>query len=340
MVLVDVLLRPPVSRLWDMGSALHRKLYQSGLLPKKTLPKPVISIGNWTMGGTGKTPITDWFMDLAQSKNKKIIVLSRGYGRSSLKTEEVLLTSSSKQVGDEPLLLKMHHPDCPIFVGSSRYEAGMEALKKYQPDFFVLDDGFQHHQLERKINIVLIDATQGPVKHKVFPVGWARESEECLQYADWIIHTKTNFVDSDILQLRREWLEGLVKNPKNILSAEYRLSGYFDEKNRKIDTNKQEKVMAMAGVAQPENFFREIRKDFSVVDERGLEDHQEYTDAMIRSLVTELKQKQIRWLVITEKDWVKLKEFKEILPFMLVMKRKMFIEESEGLSAFCSEVFA
>lgn len=341
-MLVDFLLRPPASLLWDVGSGLHRKLYQSGVLPKKTLPRPVISVGNWTMGGTGKTPFTDWLMGLALQKNKKIVVLSRGYGRNIKNCEEVhevLLSSKAKDVGDEPLLLKMHHPGCPIFVGRSRYEAGLEALKKYQPDFFILDDGFQHHQLQRKINIVLVDATQGPVKHKVFPVGWARESADCLQYADWIIHTKTNFVDNDVLELRRAWLHSLISDPKKILSAEYRLAGYFDWENKKIEVSKEDKALALAGIANADVFFKELRKDFTVLEEMPYADHQQYDRNMVRAIIQKIKDQQAKWLIVTEKDWVKLKDFAELNPYLLVVKRKMFIADSEALYAFCDQMF-
>ena len=338
-VLIDFLLRPPASFVWGTASDLHRKLYQSGVLPKKSLSKPVISVGNWTMGGTGKTPFTDWLLDLAKQQNKKTVVLSRGYGRSTAHTQEVLVSSEAREVGDEPLLLKMHHPEAPVFVGSSRYHAGQEALKKYQPDFFILDDGFQHHQLVRKTNIVLIDATQGPVKHKVFPLGWARESAECLQHADWIVHTKTNFVDEEVAELRRKWIESLLSKPIPILSAEYRLDGYFDFQNAAVTVNKTEKVFALAGIGQPEVFFKEVRKDFDVIQERPFADHQEYTGETVQELLREIKQRQARWLVVTEKDWVKLKEFKELHSSLLIVKRKMFIQESEALNAFRNQIF-
>lgn len=341
-MILDYLLRLPASALWKVGSGLHRKLYQSGVLPQQKLPKPVISVGNWTMGGTGKTPFTDWLMGIALQRNKKIVVLSRGYGRQSTnseKIEEVLTSSKAKAVGDEPLLLKMHHPEVAIFVGRSRYHAGLEALKKYQPDFFILDDGFQHHQLARKANIVLIDATQGPLKHKVFPLGWGRESEECLQYADWIIHTKTNFIDADILKLRREWLEGLVKDPKKILSAEYRLAGYFDFQNKKLEAKKEDKVLALAGIAHADVFFQGVRQDFSVLEEIPYSDHQEYTESMATELLAKIQTQGAKALVVTEKDWVKLKEFPQLVPYLWTVKRKIFIQDSEALHAFCDQMF-
>lgn len=334
------LLRAPVSFLWDFGSSLHRKLYEKSVLPKQKLPKPVVSVGNWTMGGTGKTPFTDWLIELAKQQNKKVAILSRGYGRISQLTEEVLTTSKVEDVGDEPLLLKMHHPECPIFVGRSRYLAGLKALEKYNPDFFILDDGFQHHQLERKTNIVLIDATQSPQKHKVFPLGWARESEDCLQYADWIVHTKTNFINTEDLTTRRKWLEGLLETSGNLLSAEYQLMGYFNSTNQQIASDRQLKVLALAGIAHYEPFFHSVEKDFDLLERFAYSDHQVYTKEIVDKILEKLQKLNAKFVVVTEKDWVKLKNFPLITPFLLVAKRKVVLKDSEGYRAFCQQIFA
>lgn len=334
------LLRAPASFLWDLGSGIHRKLYDSAVLPRQTLPKPVISIGNWTMGGTGKTPFADWLIDLAKKQNKKVAVLSRGYGRRNKLTEEVLTTSKAEDVGDEPLLLKLHHPDVPVFVGRSRYAAGMKALEGYQPDFFILDDGFQHHQLARKTDIVLVDATQSPRKHKVFPLGWARESADCLIHADWIVHTKTNLISVQELDYRKQWLESIAEPSVPVLSAEYQMLGYFDSRDNSIQTNIEHKVVALAGIARPEVFFQSVKQDFQVIESISYADHQVYTKATAEDILNKLKQHQVMGLVVTEKDWVKLKEFNELNEHLIVMKRKVTMKGSEGYSAFCQQIFA
>ena len=336
---MSTLLRTPASFLWDLGSGIHRKLYDAAVLPKQVLPKPVVSVGNWTMGGTGKTPFTDWLIDLAKKQNKKVVVLSRGYGRRNKLTEEVLVTSKAEDVGDEPLLLKMHHPDCPVYVGRSRYAAGMKALEKYQPDFFILDDGFQHHQLDRKTNIVLVDATQSPAKHKVFPLGWARESSDCLLHADWIVHTKTNLISSQELEYRKKWLESVAEPTTSILSAEYQMQGYFDSQNTEVQAKNKQRVMALAGIARAEVFFHSVKQDFQVVEALSYADHKVYTKDIVKNVLNKLKQHQVTGLVVTEKDWVKLKEFRELDDYLIVMKRKMLIQDSEAYRAFSNQIF-
>lgn len=333
------LLKTPASFLWDFGSGLHRKLYEKSVFSKLELPKPVISVGNWTMGGTGKTPFVDWLIELADKQNKKVVVLSRGYGRRNKFTEEVLTTSKAEDVGDEPLLLKMHHPDCPIFVGRSRYASGIKALEKYQPDFFILDDGFQHHQLDRKTNIVLVDATQSPAKHKVFPLGWARESADCLTHADWIVHTKTNLINPQELDYRKKWLESVAEPNATILSAEYQMLGYFDSHNKIVQTNAKQKIVALAGIARAEVFFQSVKQDFQVLEALAFADHEIYTKDTVKRVLEKLKKYQVTGLVVTEKDWVKLKEFSELNDYLIIMKRKMLMKESEGYSAFCQQIF-
>ena len=338
---MNFLLRYPAGLLWNVGSDLHRQAYEKGIFPRRALPKPVVSIGNWTMGGTGKTPFADFLLDLAKQKNKTAVVLSRGYGRhEGADIKEVLLDSKAAEVGDEPLLLKHHHPQAPIFVGRSRFQAGQKALEKYQPDFFLLDDGFQHHQLQRRLNIVLVDSTQGPGKHKIFPIGWARESRDCLKYADWVVHTKTNLVDPEVLGLRQEWLKSLLPNPQRLLTAEYRFAGYFDQHDNKVEAVKPARVMALAGIAHPDVFFKGIRQDFNLVEELPFSDHQIYSTELANVLVQKIVKQKIQWLVVTEKDWVKLKDFASLYPYLLVAKRKMFIEDTEAFHAFCAQVFA
>jgi tetraacyldisaccharide 4'-kinase len=150
------------SRLYGLGAGLRRSLYARGWLKVKRLPAPVVSVGNLTVGGTGKTPVVACLARLLQDRGKRVAILSRGYGGQSC---GVVCISDGRQtykrppeVGEEPYWLARTLPGVAVYTGACRYAAGLAAWQEFRPDLFLLDDGFQHFQLHRDLDLVLLDA--------------------------------------------------------------------------------------------------------------------------------------------------------------------------------------
>ncbi len=172
----------------------RRALYSWGAFRRESLPRPVVSVGNLTVGGTGKTPHVSFLASWLRSEGVKVAVLSRGYRRES---RGVLWVSDgggpkvpASVGGDEPVLLAMSLPAVPVLVGESRAEAGRECLRRIDVDAFLLDDGFQHLALRRDIDILLVDAGRGLGNRLGLPFGPLRDSPQSARFADILIVTK------------------------------------------------------------------------------------------------------------------------------------------------------
>lgn len=168
--------------------ALHRK----GILRSGSLPRPVVSLGNLTVGGTGKTPHVQFLAQWLSARGVRVAILSRGYGRRS---RGVVWASGdppapAATAGDEPALLARALPGVPVVVGASRLEAGREVLRLRDVDAFLLDDGFQHLSLRRDADILLVDGIRGLGNRRTLPFGPLREPPDHARFADALIVTR------------------------------------------------------------------------------------------------------------------------------------------------------
>ncbi|MBA7574142.1 Tetraacyldisaccharide 4'-kinase [subsurface metagenome] len=160
-------------------------LYKLGVIKSKGLEAKVISVGNITLGGTGKTPLVICIGERLKSKGENFAILTRGYKRESKKMVEIMNEELNwKKTGDEPFMLSSELPGVPIFIHKNRFQAGKEALRKYKTRIFILDDGFQHWGLQRDVNIVVIDCLNPFGGGKLFPAGFLREPLKALKRAD------------------------------------------------------------------------------------------------------------------------------------------------------------
>jgi len=171
---------------------LRRALHRAGVLRSGSLPRPVVSVGNLTVGGTGKTPHVQFLARWLCARGARVAVLSRGYGR---RTRGVVWASgdppaSAASVGDEPALLARTLPGVAVVVGESRLEAGREALRRREVDVFLLDDGFQHLALRREADILLVDGIRGLGNGRTLPLGPLREPPDHVRFADALVVTR------------------------------------------------------------------------------------------------------------------------------------------------------
>jgi len=183
------------SALYGTAQRLRAGCYRQNLLRSQKLPCSVISVGNITVGGTGKTPMTIYVVRMLQQAGVRVAVISRGYKGSAEKDGGVVsdgrhILMDSEQAGDEPFLIASRLKNIPVIVGKNRFKAGLLAVSKFQPDVIVLDDAFQHLRLKRDIDLVLLDCARPFGNSHLLPRGKLREPVEALTRATACILTR------------------------------------------------------------------------------------------------------------------------------------------------------
>lgn len=306
----------PASFAFGLAGSARMLAYQKGILKRKTFDATVLSVGNITCGGTGKTPVT---IDLASrlvEDGRRVAILSRGYRRRS--TEQSLIVSDGKgslascsDSGDEPYLIAKSVPEAVVIVGSRRVVTAELAVKEFGCDVILLDDGFQHVAVARDLDVVLIDYHDELYKDHLLPAGRLREPVTALSRATWIVITKVpENADLQRLEKMRSQLASL--SPSATISAcrmltnslvDVSLSGTSAD----LSLLNGKTVVAFSGIARPSAFTAELSSlGASVAHQRSHPDHHWYTPSDIDAL-RELQAKHSASLIITtEKDAVKL----------------------------------
>lgn len=301
-----------ISVLYGLGVRLRLWAYKVKFFKKKELPGFVLSVGNLTAGGTGKTPAAAILAGWALEMGHKVAILSRGYARKS--NQKLLEVSDGKRIqvnpedaGDEPYLLARTLPRVPVVLSKDRNKAGLFAKKKYGSDLFILDDGFQHIKLKRDFNVVLIDATLPFGNGHLLPWGPLREPLSSLERADAFILTRFREDGSglkaiDVLRakfpscpvFRSEHVPDKVVFPGS--------SGIYDP-----EFLHGKNVIAFAGIAQP-GFFKETLKSLGAEIScfKAFRDHYWYSRDEIELLVHEKKKYGADYILTTEKDMARI----------------------------------
>ena len=178
--------------------------YKYGMIRKKSLDARVISVGNLTLGGSGKTPMVLYLASEFEKKGKKSVILTRGYKRKGKGQKELYgypNNLSWECYGDEPSLLASNLSEVPVMIDKKRFEAAKFAYKKYQPDLFILDDGFQHWSLKRDVDLVMVDSTRPLSEEKLFPLGRLREPLSTFKRADMAVLNQKEESDKILLKV-------------------------------------------------------------------------------------------------------------------------------------------
>ena len=284
----------PLSALYGFATATRNGFYDRGILRAHRLSRPVISVGNISAGGSGKTPFVMLLGELLKQRGISFDVLSRGYGRKTGGVLAVDPNGSPEQFGDEPLLIaKNTNINCPVVVGESRYHAGLFAEKSYPSSLHILDDGFQHRSLHRDFDIVLL--TPEDLRDHLLPAGRLREPISSLRRADAIVLTG----ELDISKI-----------PAG--KAMWRV-----HRSLIIPTNiSLQKPIVFCGIARPRNFVEQLRSaGINPVAEKFFPDHHRYTDRDIRELLHLRAHYGADSFIATQKDAVNLgKLYSHLVP--------------------------
>jgi len=301
----------PFSWSYRLICALRLFLYRYGVFKQKKLQAKVISVGNITLGGTGKTPLVIYLTEKLKEKNKKVAILSRGYKRK--KKEMVELTQETchqvnwEDVGDEPYLLARRLFDVPIMVSKHRNLSGDYAIQKYGTEFLLLDDGFQHLKLFRNLDIVVIDSVNPFGNGRLLPAGTLREPPASLRRADVFVLTKTDQTsDKDqLIQILKKYnLQApIVESVYQIRSIEKLFNG--SEVNSKEVEDK--KALAFSGIGNPSSFENSLKQlKIQILKHRIFLDHFPYRRKDILDLKQEAENLGADFIITTEKDSVRI----------------------------------
>lgn len=283
-----------LSSLYSLGVMAHRGLYESKILKQISISHPVLSVGNLSMGGTGKTPVVIEFCQQALNRNLKPAVVSRSYGASQEKS--VRATPGLPNVfGDEASLILEAAPAARVYVGKSKWQSALE-VERTSPDvdLVIVDDGFQHHHLARNLDVVLVDSS---LTFEEFQKSWRRENLSALKRAHVVLFTRWNLATPELKEFwprKVQEVSGLTNEQIGMLSLLPRI-----ENGVRIEDSS-----LVIGIANPKNILDLGQWSQTQV----FEDHYAYTTQDIQRIEAESLEKGIQRIVTTSKDWIKIKE--------------------------------
>ena len=292
---------------------LRRLLYDWGWFAQRRLPVPVLSVGNLTLGGTGKTPVvialTEWLL----AQGKRVAILSRGYRRTT--TDPRLLVSDGERLlvgpneaGDEPFLIAQRCPKAIVAVGADRYQLGDWVLHRFPVDCLVLDDGFQHLGLYRDVNLLLVDATDVGGLAALVPAGRLREPLQAAARATAIVVTRAD-APAQVAEIGHR-LQGVIDAMPDPIQVVFRPECLLSVKTGDIQPlswSKGKTALLCSGVGHAGSFHSLVEQiGLKVLDEVVYADHHTYTNQDVEQLSAKAKDLQAELVVTTEKDACKL----------------------------------
>lgn len=291
----------------------RRYFYVVKIFKARKVPATVISIGNITIGGTGKTPFTIFLADEMKRRGRSPAILSRGYKRKAKNAWDCVSDGLSVKLdvleaGDEPWLMASRLKGVPVYVGGNRYQTAVEILKRHSVDTLLLDDGFQHWGLDRDFDFITFDATTFKERVGLLPYGKFREPLGHLKRSNCVILTRTDQLnDIEKERLRRELHLAHPNAP--IIEANYRpkhIAHISSGKEISLDHLVGRRISAFAGIGNPDSFLRVARQFSQVVDFKVYLDHTFYSGKTMGQLLKDAEKKAVDLILTTEKDAVRI----------------------------------
>jgi tetraacyldisaccharide 4'-kinase len=300
----------PLSWIYGIGVWIRNTCFDLGLLKSQPFPIPVICIGNLSMGGTGKTPHTEYLIRLLQDHGLHVAVLSRGYKRKSKGYLLATPESHADLIGDEPYQMKQKFPQARIAVDANRRRGICKLMELNNPpvDVILLDDAFQHRYVRAGLNILLTPSNRPFFADHLLPAGQLREPPYCAERADIIIATKSPQLP-DFDKRCPHLVRKLTIRPGQTIycsTFEYEaLTPLFGGEPRALDTlAPTDSVMVLTGIAAPQPLFAELKRYIPAFDTVRFADHHHFTDKELREIRRRFNH---TLLITTEKDAARLK---------------------------------
>jgi len=312
----------PFVPLYGAVTATHRALYKRGLLHTTDLPTPVISIGNITAGGTGKTPLVEFTARHASALGRRTCILTRGYGRKDPNARVVVsdgnqLLADADIAGDEPVMLARNLKGIAAVISdSNRVAAAKWAHDNLNTEIFILDDGFQHFRISRDLNIVTIDATNPWGNGHLLPRGLLREHPRNLRRSDCIVITRADQANN-IDELKQEI--NAFSGGCPLFTSTMKVGRWRSCIDQELSTKPAEPVGVFCGIANPKSFLRALKnQSIDPVFVSEFPDHHRYSQLDLDQIVASANRNGAQSLVTTAKDAVKLKNLKLTLPCYVI----------------------
>jgi tetraacyldisaccharide 4'-kinase len=313
-----------VSIVYRLGLRLNRLAYCMGIFPTRSLSGRVISVGNLTLGGTGKTPVVILIAEILRDQGRKPAVLSRGYGGNSRNKINVVCAGqqillSAEVAGDEPVMIARRLKNIPVLTGRDRFLTGNYALQHFGVDTLILDDGYQHLALARDLNILLFDHRKPLGNGHLFPAGELREPVKASQRADVICFTRFREIGDASSEVGMPAL----KNNTPVIKTALRLKSLVRLDNHETvsrDVLQDQPLAAFSGIANPGDFFDTLKTaGAKVVFVRAFPDHHRYVADDLKAVDREAKKAGAQYIVVSEKDSVKIELSNFSLPVLKII---------------------
>ena len=303
------------SAIYGQVNATTRGLYEKKILKTKRLPIPVISVGNLTWGGSGKTPLVEYLARRIAERAKKPLILMRGYSQ------------------DEVEQMKHNLPDTVVAQGKNRYTAGMEALKKQPAHVAILDDGFQHWPLARDLEIVVINALNPFGNRKLIPAGILREPLETLKRVSFVVISHANLIKPQELEDLKIRIRGIAPKAEIAETCLEPLFFYKGDKKLRIPLQKLKntRVTTLSGVAAPKS-FQLLLRSCEIKPTRNFEftDHHDYTEVELQEIKRVSKSAAVEDIITTEKDFYRCPEKMSRILNPLVLAARLRVISGEA----------
>ncbi|MCB0422539.1 MAG: tetraacyldisaccharide 4'-kinase [Bdellovibrionales bacterium] len=334
----------PLALLYSIVSRIRNFAYDKKLFKSDSIKTPILSVGNITAGGTGKTPIIAEIIEWCMKENIKVGVISRGYkGNYSgvVKVNGADLEKGPEFYGDEPYMLALRYPNVPIYLCPQRVRAAQALETHEQVDFIVADDAFQHRQLQRSYDLVVLDMMEPLENYLPLPVGRARESLSSLHRAQFVVLNKVNLGTAENLVsmvklLNQSWSDrGNIPNPR-IVESKYGLLRILKPDFPEVIWMKSsEPVMLLSGIGNPKSFEKMMQQEgISFSHHFILPDHAEYSLQTVKNILESQRSCGAKQILTTEKDFVKLRQYPDLASPLWVAKLGVqFSESAEGMYA-------
>jgi tetraacyldisaccharide 4'-kinase len=293
-----------LSSIFGVGVGVRNALYDRGIARTRRVQGPVVSVGNLSVGGSGKTPFVLLLGELVKARKVPFDILSRGYGRKTSGVARVDPGGLPQVFGDEPLLLA-RRLGTPVIVGEDRFEAALFAERSFGPQLHLLDDGFQHRALARDFDIVLV--TPEDARDRLLPAGRLREPLTSLSRADAVVLTSGASLESFPLNGKLVW------RVRRGISL----------------TNVPTRPVVFCGVARPQNFLLQLRTaGIEPVAQALYRDHHTYSERDIQDLLNLRRQSEAESFITTEKDAINLGGYLDALQPLAVIPVKMELADA------------
>jgi tetraacyldisaccharide 4'-kinase len=304
------------SALYGSAVNINRSLYKSGVLKRKKLPFPVISVGNLTWGGTGKTPLVEFLARRLGERNHSVLVLTRGYG------------------ADESEQFKQHLPKAVIGVGKDRYQVAHDLSKKHQIGVAILDDGLQHWPIERDLEIITVNALNPFGNGKIIPRGILREPLTALSRANMVVISHANLVPSkDLEALKTE----IRKHAPSVMIIDTQLEPLFFYRAKKrarvpLEKLEKQKVATFSGVGAPRSFQLLLsRLKMKPIRNFEFSDHHRFSEKELHEIKEVSQSASVTEIITTEKDYYRCQDKISEIVNPLILATRLRVSSGEGL---------